>query len=192
MPGRPLPPLVGAGAAPGAAPPPVLDAIRKGGEDRAAVRDKLAERELKDAKGDGKALEAKETLEKARRALGGRAKDEATTGKLGVDLALQTEQLRGASRVGRAAMRTVQGRSMLEVGGVWVDEGFTAKTETIVVKSMSEGYFRLLEKHPELKKVFALGNHLVWITPSGKALVLDASHGKDKVTDAEIKALFTK
>jgi Ca-activated chloride channel family protein len=202
MPGRPMPGLIGRGAVdgkpipPGAAPAPVLEALKKAGEDRQAVRDRLAEADMKDAKGGGRrGLEEKETLELARKALSSKSasgKSDATTGKLGVNLALQTEGLRGASRVSRAAMRTVQGRSMLEVGGVWVDEGFTAKTEAIVVKSMSEGYFRLLEKQPELKKVFALGTHLVWITPSGKALVIDASHGKDTLTDAEIKALFAK
>ena len=46
---------------------------------------------------------------------------------------------------------------------------------------MSEAYFRILEKHPEVKRVFQLGNHLVWVTPSGKALVIDASHGKEKL-----------
>jgi hypothetical protein len=30
------------------------------------------------------------------------------------------------------------------------------------------------------------------MAPSGKALVIDANHGKEKLTDAEIKALFAK
>ena len=72
----------------------------------------------------------------------------------------------------------------------WIDEGFTVKTEAVVVKALSDAYFDLLKRHPELKKVFGLGNHLVWITPSGTALVIDASHGKEKLSEAEIKALF--
>jgi Ca-activated chloride channel family protein len=42
-----------------------------------------------------------------------------------------------------------------------------------------------------MKDVFKLGNYLVWVTPSGKALVIDTSDGKEKMTDKEIKALFT-
>ena len=33
------------------------------------------------------------------------------------------------------------------------------------VKAQSDAYFRILEKQPEMKDVFRLGNHLVWISP---------------------------
>ena len=52
---------------------------------------------------------------------------------------------------------------------------------------MSDAYFRILERQPEIKEVFRLGNHLVWITPSGTALVIDTSDGKEKLTDEEIE-----
>jgi Ca-activated chloride channel family protein len=38
--------------------------------------------------------------------------------------------------------------------------------------------------------VFRLGNHLVWVTPSGVALIIDANDGKDKMSDADINKLF--
>jgi Ca-activated chloride channel family protein len=41
-----------------------------------------------------------------------------------------------------------------------------------------------------MKKVFQLGNHLLWITPCGTALVIDTSEGKEKLADAEIDHLF--
>jgi Ca-activated chloride channel family protein len=41
-----------------------------------------------------------------------------------------------------------------------------------------------------MKDVYRLGNHLVWVTPSGTALVIDASDGKDKLSDEEINKLF--
>ena len=53
----------------------------------------------------------------------------------------------------------------LEFGGVWIDEGFNAKTKMVVVKAQSDAYFRILERHPVVKDVFRLGNHLVWVTP---------------------------
>ena len=90
----------------------------------------------------------------------------------------------------RAVVRQVYGRNCIEVGGVWLDEGFTTKTAAVVVKANSDAYFALLGKYPELKKVFSLGNHLVWITPSGTALVIDTANGKDKLSDAEMARLF--
>jgi len=40
--------------------------------------------------------------------------------------------------------------------------------------------------------VFRLGNHLVWVAPSGTALVIDTSDGKSELEDKEIETLFTK
>ena len=46
---------------------------------------------------------------------------------------------------------------------------------------MGDAYFRILEMHPEIKDVFRLGNHVVWVTPSGTALIVDANDGKEKL-----------
>jgi Ca-activated chloride channel family protein len=123
-------------------------------------------------------------------ALAKRRQDEVQTGKLGVDLSLQTDNLRCQSRLTNTANRFVQGRNCLELGGVWIDEGFTAKTKTVTVKAQSEAYFRILERQPQVKDVFRLGNHLVWVTPSGTALVVDTRDGKEKLDDATIDGLF--
>ncbi len=192
--GRPA----GVGGAPPADPKPVLEFARKDG-DRGAAREKFAEDELKeagkgkgaDAKKAGEALARRDALLKARGLFGKGDKDGATTGKLGVDVAVATSELRDARRVTSAAVREAGGRRMMEVGGVWIDEGFTAKIDAVVVKAMSDAYFAILKAHPEMKRVFQTGNHLIWITPSGKALVIDASHGKEAEGDIDIKALFT-
>jgi Ca-activated chloride channel family protein len=86
----------------------------------------------------------------------------------------------------------VQGRNCLELGGVWIDDGYKADTKSVTVKAQSEAYFKILEKHPEMKDVFRLGNFVVWISPSGTALVIDQTQGKEKLDDAEIAALFAK
>jgi hypothetical protein len=113
-------------------------------------------------------------------------------GRLGVDLSIQCCNLRNQSRVEQTAQRDLLGRECIEVGGIWIDTGYDVKkTKTVAVKAMSEGYFRLLEKHPEMKEVFRLGNHLVWVTPSGTALLLDTCDGKETLTDDEIASLFT-
>jgi Ca-activated chloride channel family protein len=201
------------GIDPTAKPKSVEEFARKPADDRAKTRSELADAELKaGAKkeaegaakaGDGKsgrkgevyreALEKKDAYDKARDLLarGGReGRDGVASGKLGVDLAVQVNNLRNLNNLERSAIRNVNGRNCMEVGGVWIDEGFNAKTTAVVVKAHSDAYFKLLEKQPQLKKVFALGNHLVWITPSGTALVIDASNGKDKLADAEITKLF--
>src|SRR5262249_47450381 len=103
---------------------------------------------------------------------------------------LQTDNLRNQSRLTNTANRLVQGRNCIELGGVWIDEGFTAKTKTLTVKAQSEAYFRILELQPQVKDVYRLGNHLLWMTPSGTALVVDTRDGKEKLDDDDINALF--
>ena len=90
----------------------------------------------------------------------------------------------------RTASKVVQNRNCLEVGGVWIDDGFNPKMPTVTVKAMSEAYFRILEKHPSVREVFQLGNHLVWVTPSGTALIIDQNDGREDMTDADIDRLF--
>jgi Ca-activated chloride channel family protein len=147
---------------------------------------------LKDS--DGKALrDAGEKLnayELARRSLGQGKQSEVQSGKLGVDLSCQTWNLRNQTRLEYRAQRNVAGRNCMEVGGVWIDEGFTDKTKFVAVKAQSDAYFRILERHKKVKEVFQLGNYLVWVTPSGTALVIDTSEGKEKLTDEEIDKLF--
>ena len=114
------------------------------------------------------------------------------TGRLGVDLAQASNNLRNQSQLSLTANRMVQGRNCLEVGGVWIDDAYKADTRTVTVKAQSDAYFKILEQHPEMKDVFRLGNYVVWISPSGTALALDQNNGKEKLEDAEIAELFAK
>jgi Ca-activated chloride channel family protein len=43
-----------------------------------------------------------------------------------------------------------------------------------------------------MKDVFRLGNSVVWISPSGTALIVDQNDGKEEMTGDEIEALFVK
>jgi Ca-activated chloride channel family protein len=200
------PPAPGGG--PAGKPTPVLDFARKAGEkpgELAEERNRLADKDLKgDGKGTGAsggtdkggddvvkgAREKKESLDRAMHAFRRGARDEFQAGKLGVDLAVEMEKLRSQSRLDLSAMRNVGGRNCIELGGVWIDEGFDAKMKAVVVKAQSDAYFRIFELKPEMKDVFRLGNHIIWVTPSGTALVIDTSEGKEKLTDAEIEKLF--
>ena len=62
--------------------------------------------------------------------------------------------------------------------------------KTVSVKAQSDAYFQILAKQPQMKDVFKLGNHVLWIAPNGTALVIDSEDGKDRITDREIDMLF--
>ena len=112
------------------------------------------------------------------------------TGQLGVELSLSTSHLKNQQQVQATAVRRVVHRNCMELGGVWIDEAFNAKTPTLTVKAQSPAYFRILERQPQMKEVFQLGNHVLWITPNGTGLVIDTIDGKNRVSDREIDALF--
>ncbi len=170
----------------------------KAGEKRGKLEEEQLRKEA-DAEGKDKgdkaksirdALELKTASETTAARLRGGDLNGVQTGKLGVDLSVYSANLRQQSQLSRTAVRNVHGRNCMEIGGVWIDEGFTAKTPTLIVKAQSDAYFKLLERQPKLKEVFKLGNYLVWVAPNGTALVIDMGKGKDKLSDAEIDTLF--
>ncbi len=142
-------------------------------------------------KGREEAQKKRADYRQAQQALQQRNQDAVQKDRLGVVLSIQTNNLKNQSCLERTAQRRVtNNRNCVEIGGVWIDDGYTDKTPILAVKAMSDAYFRILERHPEVKSVFRLGNHLLWVTPSGTALVIDTTDGKDKLTDAEIDQLF--
>ena len=112
------------------------------------------------------------------------------TGKVGVDFAQASCNLKEQSRLTQTANKLAYGRNCIELGGVWIDDKYDAKAKTLTVKAQSDAYFRILEKQPKMKDVFQLGNHLVWIAPNGVALIIDSRDGVEKLEDAEIDSLF--
>jgi Ca-activated chloride channel family protein len=156
-----------------------IEAERRGAAPQGEAGARLAEAAAK-----------KQTLDRAKEALAQRRHWEVQAGKLGVDLAVEANGLRNQSCLTPAAVKQVAGRNCLEVGGVWMDEGFEPAMPTVVVKAQSAAYFRLLERHPRVKEVLRLGNHLLWVTPSRTALVIDTSEGCEALSDAVIDALF--
>ena len=170
------------------------------GGSRGDVQDKLLKGELEKLTVDERKQAYAQMLDRAR--AGQKAQEDAgrnyrdmnlkdnQTGRLGVDLAQASNELRQQTRLTQTANRAMNGRNCVEIGGVWVDDKFDAKTPTVAVKAQSDAYFAILKKHPTMKAVFQTGNHLVWVTPSGVALVIDANDGKETLTDVEIDALF--
>ena len=111
-------------------------------------------------------------------------------GTLGVNLSVNTAQLRTQQCLTQTATRWTGTRNCLEIGGIWIDETYKADMKTLAVKAQSPAYFRMLERRPELRKVFTIGNHVVWVSPSGTALIIDPENGADELTDAAIEVLF--
>ncbi len=191
-------------ATPGGAPRPVSDfakEVQKKEGDLATNRGRMAEQQLDrlsaEAKGDkdvrrmlDEARQLKANLDGTKKALTAGDQGYVQSGKSGVDLAIYSCNLRNQARLEQTALCNAYGRNCVEVGGVWIDEKFDAKTPTLVVKAQSDAYFRILELQPKMKDVYRLGNHLVWMAPSGTALIIDTSEGKVKMSDDEINKLF--
>jgi Ca-activated chloride channel family protein len=155
-------------------------------------------RKLSDTQGDrdgvdkvlGEAKAKKDAFDQANTAFRAGRFHQTQAEKLGVDLSLQTANLRNQARLDYTAQKNVQGRNCLELAGVWIDEKFDPKMKAVSVKAQSNAYFRMLERQPKVKDVFLLGNYVVWVTPSGDVLVIDGKHGKEELSDKEIDALF--
>src|SRR5262249_6594388 len=80
---------------------------------------------------DQKTQETKSALDQAQAALA-KGKHELTqAGQLGVDLSVQSNQLKGQTLLARTAQRQVAGRTMIELGGAWIDQGFDPKMPTV-------------------------------------------------------------
>jgi Ca-activated chloride channel family protein len=207
--GQPGPAYAARPLSAGATTPPKLIDYAKAAQEkpgdlaanRAKLGEQLLERVERDGKGEGKdgvfylralkeAGERKKTYDEARRALTLRHTDALQAGKLGVDLSIDSNNLRNQTQLTPTALKQVAGRNCLEIGGAWIDEGFDPKMPVVIVKAQSPAYFRLLERQPQVKDLFKMGNHLVWVTPNGTALVIDTNDGKDKLSDAEIDSLF--
>ena len=137
-----------------------------------------------------KAMDAKGNLDRAKDALRRNDQNAVQGGKMGVDLSVQNQSFRDQITVSETAIKQISGRSMIEVGGVWIDEGFQKSMPTMVIQAQSDAYFRLLEKQPQLRKLFGLGNYLIWVTPANTALVIDTQEGKNTISDKEIEQMF--
>jgi Ca-activated chloride channel family protein len=143
-----------------------------------------------DRKQLAEAIDKKVAFDDAKDALRRRSHLEVQAGKLGVDFAIEANNLKVQSRLTPTAQRKVVGRTCLEIGGIWIDEGYDASMPTLTVKAQSPAYFRILERQPGMRDLFRMGNYLLWVTPSRTALVIDTAQGKDELSDAEIDTLF--
>lgn len=115
-------------------------------------------------------------------------------GKAGVDVARRLRELKESEQAGdRAAggLQKAAGTRFISYRGFWVDERFQADAALTSIKFGGEAYFRLLEKQPQLVDAFKLGTDVIYVTSGGKVLAVGA-WGEEKLSDAQIDALFSK
>ncbi len=68
----------------------------------------------------------------------------------------------GTTTVSAAPIQQVGDRTFRNQNGVWVDTQYVAdKMPLTPIGFLSDEYFKLLDAHPELGAVFALGNHII-------------------------------
>jgi Ca-activated chloride channel family protein len=115
-------------------------------------------------------------------------------GDAGITVARYVRDLKSAESSGEQHVGIIKragGARFFQVGPLWVDDRFSVDASVTQIKFGSDGYFALLEKHPELNQVFAVGAGLIYITASGKAVVISPI-GAEKLSDAQLDALFQK
>src|SRR5262249_229014 len=137
MGGRPMAPA--ALAQPGGAAAPVQSFLRQIESKDGLAQSRMRLEEEQTRRGLARLSEgkAKEALQQAQEKGGNcglgldgvqkRDKNSVQAGKLGVDLSVQTNNLRNQAQLEPTARQKVFGRDCLEIGGVWIDENFDQK-----------------------------------------------------------------
>ena len=94
---------------------------------------------------------------------------------------------RGGRKEGAGAARQVGDRTFLMKDGTWIDARYKDQTRRVSVKPFSPAYFALIEKLPELKAMFALGER---VTVAGRSvtLLLDMN-GAESLSATDLTAI---
>lgn len=113
------------------------------------------------------------------------------SGRGAVEVAQSLAYLKSTAReVTRSEqVRVIADKRFHNFDGVWVDEAVVEEAPRVRIKFVGEGYFKLFDKHPELKEILALGDRIVWRSPAGSTVLID-DEGEETLSDAAIDQLF--
>ena len=101
--------------------------------------------------------------------------------------AVSLEAADAATVAGGAGTRRVGARMFSLIDGVWVDGRFERAMRTVRVQAYSPAYFALLERVPELRESFALGER---VKVAGRRVAVEvAPDGVERLGAAELDAL---
>jgi hypothetical protein len=102
-----------------------------------------------------------------------------------------------AGLAGNEAMKSVAGRTFVQVGNVWKevevrgpDEAKKPERKTLKIKYLSDAYFDLLAARPDLKKVFALGEQVEF--DLGEFHIVIGPEGEEKLSKGQLDAMKKK
>ena len=115
--------------------------------------------------------------------------DREETGEEAVAAATSIADLKRAERPQGLRVKKVGERAFEYWAGFWIDRAYKESLATVEVKYLSDAYFKLLERDADLKEAFALGESVLVVLKSGKA-VLIGQDGKEDLTDKELGELF--
>jgi Ca-activated chloride channel homolog len=91
---------------------------------------------------------------------------QASTGQTAFEMSTELESLASAKSESKdardASVRTVAGRAYRLADGVWRDVDCPGRVRAETIEIGSDAYFRLLQDHPELGAVLALGDRVVF------------------------------
>lgn len=113
------------------------------------------------------------------------------SGKKAVDYAIVLDKLKSSQSAERTATKTVAGKSFVSIQGIWIDTAVKPGATPIKIKYLSDAYFALVGHDAKIRSVLALGENVVWQSPSGKTIAI-APEGKESLTEAELADLLGK
>ncbi|MFQ5512264.1 MAG: VIT domain-containing protein [Candidatus Krumholzibacteriia bacterium] len=99
-------------------------------------------------------------------ARGARAAFESTTGRASVGMSQDLVAEKKKSVVDdrdNSAVRFIAGKTFYQQGGVWLDAEYEDGMKTVAVKFLTDDYFKLIEKHPELARYLSLGSDVTCV-----------------------------
>ena len=116
---------------------------------------------------------------------------ESADGKAGIAVAKKMREMKesNAGPKDSEPVRVAAGRTFIYRSGGWVDSEGSAAAKQLKVKYLSDAYFALLKAKPELKAALALGDRVLVVVGTGKAVVIDPKEGE---TSAEKLTAFLK
>ena len=85
-----------------------------------------------------------------------------------------------------STVRYEAGRTFALQDGVWTDSAYEEGFEVLRIRYLSDAYFDLLDRRPDLARVFAMGEKILVVTGNRKA-VLVSDQGKDAVERREME-----
>jgi len=125
----------------------------------------------------------------------------ADSGQAAVELSTRLSAMKRAEVVAErevtgAALRVIDGRTFRKTGDVWTevieskDPSKPPKLTTLKIKYLSDAYFDLLNRRPDLKKVFAMGEQVQFRV--NDYLVVIGPEGEEKLSTERLEALRKK